>query len=162
MKALAWVIFTAVLLAVLPAAAADKVTVPNLVGMKNGNDVIGILTSLKLKWTFGDQQLPPNKDLEFTVAAQSPAAGTQASEGDVVAVVAYGRYAPFVVGLTLDKAAAKLEKAGLHPGVTVCPHRRRMWRTWLRLKASRTRAATSRSRSTLPIAAWEVERRNRR
>jgi hypothetical protein len=120
MKAHVSVIFAAVLFAVQPAAAKD-VMVPNLVGMKGGNDIIAILTSLKLTWTFGEQQLPPKKELEFTVAAQSPAAGKSVPEGSPVAVVAFGRWAPFVVGLTLDKAADKLAKAGLHPGVTVVP-----------------------------------------
>jgi hypothetical protein len=116
MKTLVSALFAAALLVVSPVAAVDLVTVPNLVGMKNGNDVIAILNAAGLKSQFGDQILPPSPNEALTVAKQFPAAGKKVPTGSTVMVIGYSRYAPNVVGLSLDKASAKLEAEGLRVG----------------------------------------------
>jgi hypothetical protein len=116
MKTLVSALFAAALLIVSPVAAVDLVTVPNLVGMKNGNDIIAILNAAGLKSQFGDPILPPSPNEALTVAKQFPAAGIKVPTGSVVLVIGYTRYAPNVVGLSLDKATAKLEAEGLRVG----------------------------------------------
>jgi hypothetical protein len=116
MKTLVSLIVAAALFAVNPAAAADQVKVPNLVGMKNGNDVIAILNALKLKWTFNKPRAPGKPELQYTIADQSYAAGTLVPEGTLVVVTAYGKFAPPVTGLPLHKATRMLEDAGFKVG----------------------------------------------
>jgi hypothetical protein len=113
MKTLVCVILAAALFAVRPAAADDLVTVPNLVGMKGGNDIVGILSTLALNAKFGDPILAPNRKVELTVVATVPHAGTKVPKGSTVLITAYSHYAPFVVGLPLEKATAKLEAEGV-------------------------------------------------
>jgi hypothetical protein len=113
MKTIVCVIFAAALFAVRPAAADDLVTVPNLVGMKGGSDIVGILSTQALNAKFADPILAPNRNVELTVVATVPHAGTKVPKGSTVLITAYSKYAPFVVGLQLDKATAKLEAEGV-------------------------------------------------
>jgi hypothetical protein len=113
MKRLVALIFAVAFLAVHPAAADDLVTVPNLKGMKGGNDIVGILSTLALNAKFGDPILAPNRDVELTVVDTVPHAGTKVPKGSTVLITAYSHYAPVVVGLQLDKATAKLEAEGV-------------------------------------------------
>jgi hypothetical protein len=113
MKILVCVIFAAALFAVQPVAADDLVTVPNLAGMKGGNDVVGILSTMALNAKFADPILAPNRKLELPVVTTVPHAGTKVPKGSSILITAYSHYAPFVVGLQLEKATAKLEAEGV-------------------------------------------------
>lgn len=113
MRTLVCVFFAAALFAVQPAVADDLVTVPNLKGMKGGSDIVGILSTMALNAKFADPILAPKKEVELTVVDTVPHAGTKVPKGSTVLITAYSRYAPFVVGLQLDKAVAKLEAAGV-------------------------------------------------
>jgi beta-lactam-binding protein with PASTA domain len=113
MKRLVALIFAVAVFAVHPAAADDLVTVPNLKGMKGGNDIVGILSTMALNAKFGDPILAPSKKVELTVADTVPHAGTKVPKGSTVLITAYSHYAPVVVGLQLDKATAKLEAEGV-------------------------------------------------
>src|SRR5690242_21338812 len=113
MKRLVALIFAVAFFAVHPAAADDLVTVPNLKGMKGGNDIVGILSTLALNAKFGDPILAPNRDVELTVVDTVPHAGTKVPKGSTVLITAYSHYAPVVVGLQLEKATAKLEAEGV-------------------------------------------------
>lgn len=119
MRTLVCVFFAAALFAVQPAVADDLVTVPNLKGMKGGSDIVGILSTMALNAKFADPILAPKKEVELTVVDTVPHAGTKVPKGSTVLITAYSRYAPFVVGLQLDKAVAKLEAAGVPYGVDV-------------------------------------------
>ncbi len=119
MKTLVCGLFAAALFVVHPAAADNLVTVPNLVGMKGGSDIVGILSTLALNAKFADPILAPNKDVELTVIVTVPHAGTKVPKGSTVLITAYSRYAPFVVGMQLEKAVALLEAAGIPIAVDV-------------------------------------------
>jgi hypothetical protein len=54
MKRLVALIFAVAVFTVQPAAADDLVIVPNLKGMKGGNDIIGILSTMALNAKFAD------------------------------------------------------------------------------------------------------------
>jgi hypothetical protein len=56
--------------------------------------------------------LAPKREVELTVVDTVPHAGTKVPKGSTVLITAYSRYAPFVVGLQLEQATAKLEAAG--------------------------------------------------
>jgi hypothetical protein len=116
MKTFVSALFAAALLVASPVVADDLVTIPDLVGMKNGNDVIAILTAAGLKPEFGDQILPSTPEQALTIAKQFPEAGKKVPRGSLVIVIGYTRYAPSVVGLPLDRAVARLEAAGLRVG----------------------------------------------
>ncbi len=119
MKTLVCGLFAAALFVVQPAAADNLVTVPNLVGMKGGSDIVGILSTLALNAKFADPILAPNKDVELTVIVTVPHAGTKVPKGSTVLITAYSRYAPFVVGMQLEKAVALMEAAGIPIAVDV-------------------------------------------
>ena len=54
MKTLISIIFAGAVFAMQPALADDLVTVPNLKGMKGGNDIVGILSTLALNAKFAN------------------------------------------------------------------------------------------------------------
>jgi len=138
MKALVCVFFAAAVFAVQPAAADDLVTVPNLVGMKGGNDIVGILSTMALNAKFGDPILAPNRKVELTVVATVPHARTKVPKGSTVLITAYSHYAPFVVGLPLEKATAKLEAEGVPlAGIDVRTRHRPNTSTRSSIRASR-------------------------
>jgi hypothetical protein len=62
---------------------------------------------------FADPILAPKREVELTVVDTVPHAGTKVPKGSTVLIAAYSRYAPFVVGLQLEQATAKLEAAGV-------------------------------------------------
>jgi hypothetical protein len=77
MKRLVALIFAVALFTVQPAAADDLVTVPNLKGMKGGNDIIGILSPLALNAKFADPILAPSRKVD----RHSSARGHKGAQG---------------------------------------------------------------------------------
>lgn len=93
------------------------IKVPDLRGLR-GEEALDRLLELQLKGRQLDAGAPPSREQSYTVKDQLPWAGHDASPGDEISVVVYGAFeggalVPDVLGLTVDQARQRLDRAGL-------------------------------------------------
>lgn len=93
------------------------VTVPDLYG-KDGGEVAEKLKKVHLTWTVVGGNPAPKKELEHTVEAQAPPAGSRVEAKSSVDLTFYGPYEEFavvpnVMGLPIEKAKQTIIGAGL-------------------------------------------------